>query len=88
MSIYSNRKSNNQKMDRVARRGPLGRAPGTLKWDILEKKQTFKKSLTKTERGPFGIFQHPFCQKSKKMKGGPFGENFFPQKKSRSAENN
>ena len=36
----------------------------------------------KTERGgPFGIFQHPFCRKtSKKMQGGPFGENFFRKK--------
>ena len=37
-----------------------------------------EKNLTmpkKTERGPFGIFQHPFCRKTaKKMKGGPFGE--------------
>ena len=31
--------------------------------------------------GPFGIFQHPFCRKtSKKMQGGPFGENFFFEK--------
>ena len=36
----------------------------------------------KTERGPFGIFQHPFCRKtSKKMQGGPFGEKKFPKKK-------
>ena len=47
-----------------------------------------KKSLTmpkKLERGPFGIFQHPFRQKTpKKIEGGPFGENFSFEKKSQS----
>ena len=34
----------------------------------------------KTERGPFGIFQQPFCRKtSKKLKGDPLG-NFFSKK--------
>ena len=37
----------------------------------------------KLKGGAFGIFQHPFCRKtSKKMQGGPFGENFFFRKKS------
>ena len=32
---------------------------------------------------PFVIFQHPFCSKTaKKLKGGPFGENYFSGKKS------
>ena len=32
----------------------------------------------KTERGePFGIFQHPFCRKTSKNAGGPFGKIFF-----------
>ena len=30
--------------------------------------------------GPFGIFQHPFCRKTSKNAGGPFGENFFSKK--------
>ena len=30
-------------------------------------------------RGSFGIFQHPFCRKTKKLKGGPFG-NIFCEK--------
>ena len=52
----------------------------------MEKKQIFGKNLTVPKKndggGPFGIFQHPFCRKTaKKFKGGPFGENFFPQKK-------
>ena len=47
VSIYSNRKSNNQKMDRVARRGPLGRAPGTLKWGHFGEKTNFQKKSHK-----------------------------------------
>ena len=39
-----------QKMDRVARRGPLARAPGALKSHNAEK----------LKGGPFGVFQHPF----------------------------
>ena len=32
----------------------------------------------KTEGGPFGIFQHPFCRKTaKKLKGDPLGEKNF-----------
>ena len=39
-------------------------------------------------RGPFGIFQHPFCRKtSKNCKGDPLGKIFF-LKKSHSAEKN
>ena len=53
-------------------------------------KKIFEKNLTmpkKTEREPFGNFQHPFCRKtSKKLKEGPFGEKNFPEKKSRNAE--
>ena len=50
-------------MDRVARRGPLARAPGALKSHNAEK----------LKGGPFGVFQHPFCRKtSKKLKGEKF----------------
>ena len=45
-----------KKMDRVARRGPLARAPGALKSHNAEK----------LKGGPFGIFQHPFCRKTAK----------------------
>ena len=32
------------------------------------------------ERGPFGIFQHPFCRKTpKKLKGGPLVEKIFKE---------
>ena len=64
-------------MDRVARRGPLPRAPGALKGGFSEivnifvaveggpfgEKNKFSKKVSqcrKTERGPFGVFQHPF----------------------------
>ena len=57
-------------MDRVARRGPLARAPGALKSHNAEK----------LKGGPFEVFQHPFCRKtSRKMQGGPFGEK-IPKK--------
>ena len=39
-----------KKRDRVARRGPLARAPGALKSPNAEK----------LKGGPFGVFQHPF----------------------------
>ena len=66
-------------MDRVARRGPLARAPGALKSHNAEK----------LKGGPFEVFQHPFCRKtSKKMQGDPLGKIFFSKKKSRSAEKN
>ena len=43
----------------------------------------------KTERGdPLGFFNIHSVAKNKKMHGGPFGENFFSKKKSRSAEKN
>ena len=61
------------KMDRVARRGSLARAAGALKSHNAEK----------LKGGHFEVFQHAFCRKtSKKMQGGPFGENFFFRKKS------
>ena len=41
-------------MDRVARRGPLARAPGALKSHNAEK----------LKGGPFEVFQHPFCRKT------------------------
>ena len=35
----------------------------------------------KTERGSFGIFQHPFCRKTpKQIEGDPLGINFFGKK--------
>ena len=35
----------------------------------------------KTERGPSGIFQHPFCRKTaKKLKGDPLRKNFSRKK--------
>ena len=43
----------------------------------------------KTERGdPLGFFNIHSVAKHQKMQGGPFGENFFFEKKSRSAEKN
>ena len=62
-------------MDRVARRGPLARAPGALKSHNAEK----------LKGGPFEVFQHPFCRKTSKKQGGPLGKK-IPRKKSRSAE--
>ena len=47
-------------MDRVARRGPLARAPGALKSHNAEK----------LKGGPFEVFQHPFCRKTSKNAGG------------------
>ena len=41
-------------MDRVARRGPLARAPGALTSHNAEK----------LKGGPFEVFQHPFCRKT------------------------
>ena len=53
-------------------------------------KHFLKKSLTmpkKLKRGPFGIFQHPFCRKTpKKLKEDPLGKFFF-EKKSHRAKN-
>ena len=36
--------------------------------------------------GPFCIFQHPLLQNIKKLKKGPFSENFFFETKSHNAE--
>ena len=85
-------------MDRVARRGPLARAPGALKGDTSEivndfvavegvlsqiiKKLKRGKIFGKKSRGPFGIFQHPFCRKTaKKIEGGTLWGKNFPEKK-------
>ena len=58
-------------MERVARRGWLARTPGALKSHNAEK----------LKRGPFEVFQHPFCRKTaKQLTGGPFGEKSFPKK--------
>ena len=63
-------------MDRVARRGPLARAPGALTSHNAEK----------LKGGPFEVFQHPICCKiSKKLKGDPLRKK-NSEKKSRSAE--
>ena len=37
----------------------------------------------KLKGGPFGIFQHPFCQKTPKKWSGPFGKHFFRKKSHR-----
>ena len=69
-----------KKMDRVARRGPLARAPAALKEghfrNCLWRKNKFSKKKShngeKLKGGPFGIFKHPICCKiSKKLKGDP-----------------
>ena len=58
-----------------------------LKGDPLEEKKFLNLTMPKkTERGTFGIFQHPFCRKtSKKCKGDPLGEK-ISEKMSRSAK--
>ena len=48
------KKLENKKMDRVARRGSLPRAPGALTSHNAEK----------LKGGPFEVFQHPFCRKT------------------------
>ena len=63
-------KLHTQKMDRVARRGPLARAPGALKSHNAEK----------LKGGPFGLARYG---NNKKLKGGKF---FTFGKKSHSAE--
>ena len=69
-------------MDRVARRGPLARAPDALTSHNAEK----------LKGGPFEVFQHPFCRKTlKKMQGALWGKKIpkkNPKKMSRSAEKN
>ena len=80
-------------MDRVARWGPLARAPSALKGGTLPKlsiffavegafwrKNKFSKyhNAEKLKGGPFGIFKHPFCCKiSKKLKGDPLERTKF-----------
>ena len=51
---------------------------------IEEKNFYFREKISqcrkKLKRGPFGIFQHPFCRKtSKKCRGDPLGKK-FPKK--------
>ena len=76
-------------MDRVARRGPLARAPGALKGGTLWRRNKLSnKSLTMRKNwkgGPFGVFQHPFCRKTSKNWRGKF---LFSAKKSHSAGKN
>ena len=84
MSIYSTRKSKSQKMDRVARRGPLTRAPGALKGGdtseivnlfvaveggTLLKLSTFLSQLKSHFRKIFEKKSH----NAEKQNGGPFG---------------
>ena len=50
----------------------------------MKKKNLEKKShnAEKTEReDPLGVFNIHFVAKHQKLKGGPFGEIFFPEKK-------
>ena len=95
MSIYSTRKSKNQKKwtEWRAKRGTLSKLStflSQLKGGPFGEKTNFRKKVSqcrKTERGPFGIFKHPICCKiSKKLKGGPFGEKKYLEKKSHNAE--
>ena len=63
-------------MDRVARRGPLARAPGALEKKNLEKK--ISQCRKKLKGVPFGIFQHLFCRKTaKKIEGGILWEKNY-----------
>ena len=64
-------------MDRVARRGPLARAPGALKRKKIRKKVS---QCRKTERGTlWGFFNIHSVAKHQKIEGGPLGI-FFPKK--------
>ena len=65
-----------KKLDRVARRGSLARAPGALTSHNAEK----------LKGGPFEVFQHPFCRKTWKNWRKKFF--FIFGKKSRNAEKN
>ena len=38
--------------------------------------------------GPFGIFQHPFCRKTQKNEGGPFGRKILSKKSRTTPEKN
>ena len=66
--IFS-KKLHTQKMDRVARRGPLARAPGALKSHNAEK----------LKGDPFGFFNIHFVAKHHKIEGR---KNFYFRKKS------
>ena len=69
------KKIHTQKMDLVARRGSLARAPGALKSHNAEK----------LKGGSFGVFKHPFCRKTSKNWNG---EKFSFLEKNLSAEKN
>ena len=57
--------------------GPSG-APGPASASPWRAKVS---QCRKTEGGPFGIFQHPFCRKtSKKCRGDPLEKNIFRKK--------
>ena len=58
-------------MDRVARRGPLARAPGALKGDLFEIVNIF----VAVEGGPFGEKQilEKNSHSAEKLKRGPLG---------------
>ena len=68
------KKLHTQKMDRVARRGLLARAPGALKSHNAEK----------TERGdPLGFFNiHSVAKHQKNAGGDPLRKKFFSKKNS------
>ena len=63
-----------KKVDRVAGRGPLTRAPGAPKGGTLLKMSTF---LSQLKEGSFYDFMKKILEKkshnAKKLKGGPFG---------------
>ena len=56
-----------KKVDRVARRGSLTRAPGALKGGTLPKLSTF---LSQLKGGPFGEFFFEKSHNAEKLKGG------------------
>ena len=57
-----------------------------MSWGPFHEKFFWKKNLTMPKKLK-GIFQHPFCRKTAKtVKGRPFGENFFLEKKSHNAK--
>ena len=63
-----------KKLDRVAHRGPLARAPGALKGGHFRNCQHFClfHNAENLKGGPFGIFKNPICCKgSKKLKEDP-----------------
>ena len=49
---------------------------GTLWWKKIQKVSQFQKNW----KGPFGIFQHPFCRKASKNWRGTLWEIFFRKK--------